>query len=185
VSQIWGRARTGRTLPLLTLLAALATACAGAGSPASLTERSDSAGTGAAEQTAPLSPLLADPARDRTALAAVPDNLPPVDDDPQQFVGLEALDVAQRLGAPALVRRDGRAEVWLYAGQGCAVDIFLYASDQEGQEGEREAGGLTARYVDLRSPTNSPGNSSANSVAEDRACLAAMLRGEMLRRRGS
>ncbi len=126
-----------------------------------------------AEDTAPPAPLIADPARDRErpALAALPPDLPEVSDDPDQFIGLDGLAVARRLGAPTLVRRDGPAEVWLYRGRDCMVDVFLYADD------EAEGAGLVTRYVDLRSP--------AKSAAEARQCLGEMLQAEALRRRGT
>jgi len=32
----------------------------------------------------------------------------------------------RQLGPPALLRREGSAEIWLYAGQDCFVDLILY-----------------------------------------------------------
>ena len=113
---------------------------------------------------------IADPTRDRDRadrLAA----LPPVSDDPQQFIGLGGLEVARRLGAPQLVRRDGPAEVWVFQGTGCALDVFLYA------QGDGEVEGLTTRHVDLRSP--------AQNETERRACLKRLLENEALRRQAA
>ncbi|MCR9219547.1 MAG: hypothetical protein NXI21_04905 [Alphaproteobacteria bacterium] len=99
-------------------------------------------------------------------------SLGPIDDDPDQFLGLGGLEVARRLGAPQIVRRDGAAEVWVYQGAGCTVDVFLYAGD-----GAAAGNGLVARFVDLRSP--------AKTAAEGRQCLKAMLEREALRQAGA
>eukprot|EP00752_Nemacystus_decipiens_P015259 g13592.t1 len=106
------------------------------------------------------------------ALAAARARLGPIDDDPDQFLGLGGLEVARRLGAPQIVRRDGAAEVWVYLGAGCTVDVFLYAGD-----GAAAGNGLVARFVDLRSP--------AKTAAEGRRCLKAMLEREALRQAGA
>ena len=107
---------------------------------------------------------------------------PPVNDDPDQFLGQSGVAVAGLLGAPDLIRRDGSAEVWQYRGtaegRSCALDVFLYGSDavapaRTGTEGIAP-GGLEVRYVDLRG--------AAASFPERRACLAAMLRAQQSRR---
>lgn len=165
------------------LLALMLTACApGAGE---LPSGDPPSADGPTEETdAANAPLLADPDRDRNApaLANLPADLPPVDDDPDQFLGLDALAVARRLGAPDLVRRDGSAEVWLYDGGGCVVDVFLYADadadtgDGAGEDASKDAG-LVARYVDLRG--------AAKTAAERRTCLADMLRTHQARAAGA
>ena len=58
--------------------------------------------------------------------------LPPsADADPDQLLGLSADDVAAKLGKPALVRRDGDAEVWQYRRVNCVLDLFLYGSRKQ------------------------------------------------------
>ena len=107
----------------------------------------------------------ADPSRDRPPEVAA---LPPLDDDPDQFLGLSGPGVSERLGAPALVRRDRDAEVWQYRSARCVVDLFLYAE---------EDGPLTVRHAEIRNPALTKG--------ERRACLAAMLRAVQRRQAGS
>lgn len=163
-------------------LSGLAACSQGAGGPAlDVPPSADGPGSDGGVGT---SSLLADPGRDRSAVASLPADQPPVDDDPDQFIGLDALAVARRLGAPDLVRRDGPAEVWLYGGSGCVVDIFLYkekgkgpARDTGGAGVPASSGGLVTRYVDLRSP--------AKTAAERRACLAQMLRAARVQARGA
>jgi hypothetical protein len=52
--------------------------------------------------------------------------LPPVNDDPQQLMGLDRDALNEKLGEPSLIRRDGDAEVWQYRGENCVLDLFLY-----------------------------------------------------------
>lgn len=86
----------------------------------------------------------------------------PVDDDPEQFLGLDTLRIDQRLGAPDLIRRDGRAEVRQFRGQACILDLFLYPATD----------GLAVKHVELRGP------SLDNSGR--RACLADLIRDRTL-----
>ncbi|MEQ8605121.1 MAG: hypothetical protein RIB45_17555 [Marivibrio sp.] len=124
---------------------------------------------GAASRQA-LAPI-ADPARDRDRAARLA-ALPTISDDPDQFLGLDALEAARRLGAPQLVRRDGTAEVWVFQGTGCTLDVFLYAGGADADEAT-----LAVRHVELRSP--------AQTQAERRACLRRLLENEALRRQGA
>jgi hypothetical protein len=82
----------------------------------------------------------------------------PVDDNPEQFLGLDGPKVDQTLGEPDLVRRDGPAEVRQFRGDDCVLDLFLYP----------ETGGLAVKHVELRGP-------SLDNVGR-RACLAEMIR---------
>ena len=52
--------------------------------------------------------------------------MPPVNTDPQQFVGLTALELVGRLGVPNFQRIDQPAMVWQYRGGSCFVDVFLF-----------------------------------------------------------
>lgn len=44
-----------------------------------------------------------------------------------ELVGLESTMVEQRLGSPALRRRDAPAELWQYRSPVCVMDVFLYS----------------------------------------------------------
>jgi hypothetical protein len=44
-----------------------------------------------------------------------------------QFLGLGPEALRRWLGEPAFRRREGTAEIWLYAGPACALDLILYA----------------------------------------------------------
>lgn len=84
-----------------------------------------------------------------------------VNDDPGQFLGASSTALADALGPPGFLRRDGPAEVWQYrrdGGAGCVLDVFLYMTGED----------LLVRHVELRGPPA--------TTAQRRACLAAMLR---------
>jgi hypothetical protein len=63
-----------------------------------------------------------------------------IDDDPQNLLGLNPRKLADQLGSPGFVRRDGSAEVWQYLAEACILDIFLY----------RNKGIFAVDYVELR-----------------------------------
>jgi hypothetical protein len=48
------------------------------------------------------------------------------------LVGLQGSDLALLLGPPSLIRRDPPAEVWQYAGPGCALHVFFYLGPDAG-----------------------------------------------------
>ncbi|TCZ58681.1 hypothetical protein [Roseicella aquatilis] len=52
----------------------------------------------------------------------------------------------QRLGEPTLRRREGTAEVWLYTGEACALDLILYPA----------AGGLRVAHAAARASGTEP-----------------------------
>ncbi|UCH72815.1 MAG: hypothetical protein JSU82_10570 [Rhodospirillales bacterium] len=58
--------------------------------------------------------------------------------DPQELLGLNAGEVTAKLGQPALIRREGDAEVWQYRQTDCVLDLFLYGT------------GRQVEHVDLR-----------------------------------
>ncbi|MGE0254833.1 MAG: hypothetical protein AB7N54_03215 [Alphaproteobacteria bacterium] len=69
-------------------------------------------------------------ARDGDERAAPRPQTPP-DDDPARLVGLAAGAITGRLGEPAMVRRDGTAQIWHYraiaeGGRACVLHLFLY-----------------------------------------------------------
>jgi len=81
------------------------------------------------------------------ALAAAPAP-PPAEAGPGPgLVGATAEALRAALGEPLLRRSEGPAQIWLYAGGGCQLDIVLYA----GEAGSRvahvqaRAGGITQR----------------------------------------
>lgn len=84
-------------------------------------------------------------------------SLPPVDEDPRQLMGLDRAALTARLGKPALVRRDGDAEVWQYRADRCVLDLFLYGAEKK------------VEHTDLR-------NRGGESEATVRGCFANMLR---------
>lgn len=85
----------------------------------------------------------------------------PVNDDPAQFMGSGVTALQEVLGTPALIRRDGKAEVWQFRGDACTLDLFLYP------EG---AAGLAVTHVELRGEGDD----------DERACLARMLRARIV-----
>lgn len=53
------------------------------------------------------------------------------------LLGDSAADLTARFGPPSLRHRDGPAEVWLYAGNGCRLDLVLYRPPAEATGGVR------------------------------------------------
>ena len=62
--------------------------------------------------------------------------------DPQLFLGQSTDQLANRLGAPSLLRKEGNVEIWQYQLSDCVVDFFFYD----------KAGTLAATHTDMRSP---------------------------------
>jgi hypothetical protein len=58
-----------------------------------------------------------------------------------ELIGLESTTVEQRLGSPALRRRDAPAELWQYRSPLCVMDLFLYS----------EGGSFRVTHVELHS----------------------------------
>ncbi|MDH5557335.1 MAG: hypothetical protein OEZ03_08290 [Alphaproteobacteria bacterium] len=83
--------------------------------------------------------------------------LPQGNGDPQHLMGLDRARLAEKLGKPALIRRDGDAEVWQYRADRCVLDLFLYGTDKK------------VEHVDLRDR----GNGGENSL---RDCFIGMQR---------
>jgi len=59
-----------------------------------------------------------------------------------QLMGLPAEAVTRWLGEPALRRPEGPAEIWLYTGASCALDVILY---RDGAQGELRVAYAAAR----------------------------------------
>ncbi len=49
--------------------------------------------------------------------------------EPAGTTGLHEADLRAVFGAPALVRRDGTAQIWRFDGAGCKAYFFLYTRD--------------------------------------------------------
>lgn len=134
------------------LLAGLA-GCTGAAGEATRREV-PVADQGTPTETAPLpagpfSPII------YNGVAPVP--IDPVNDDPEQLLGMTADSLGDILGQPDVVRRDDGVEVWQYRSEACVLDLFLYGGMKQ------------VEYVDLRDR----GDSTDVMV---RACFVRMLR---------
>ena len=108
------------------------------------------------DESAPLVNPPASPAMPYNGMAT----LPPVNDDPQQLMGLDRATLNEKLGEPALVRRDGDAEVWQYRADRCVLDLFLYGADKK------------VEHVDLRDR----GDGGSGGEESVRNCFVGMLR---------
>jgi hypothetical protein len=53
---------------------------------------------------------------------------PPPPGEPAELAGVQEAQVRMAFGAPSLVRKDGRAEIWRYDGAGCKAFFFFYLS---------------------------------------------------------
>lgn len=74
-------------------------------------------------------PSAAAPApRPAPQVTARPPAPPPINDDPNQLMGLDRGGVSALLGEPDLVRREDPAEIWQYVTAGCVFDVVLYDS---------------------------------------------------------
>jgi hypothetical protein len=85
---------------------------------------------------------------------------PPIDDDPEQLMGLGREDLGALLGKPSLVRREIPAEIWQYESKDCIFDVFLYD----------EAGRYQVSYLEAR-------DDQARKT-EARPCLNQLLRAQ-------
>ena len=56
--------------------------------------------------------------------------LVPINDDPDQLMGLAPRAVSHLLGPPSLLRTETLAQVWQYTAADCVLDIYLYAEDE-------------------------------------------------------
>lgn len=89
----------------------------------------------AVELSAPDSTTI--PESDLPVITVVPQDL-----DPQLFLGQSTDQLANRLGTPSLIRKEGNVEIWQYQLSDCVVDFFFYD----------KAGTLAATHTDMRSP---------------------------------
>jgi hypothetical protein len=75
---------------------------------------------------------------------------PPINDNPDQLMGLDPIGIEQRLGAPELRRREPPAEVWQYRTASCVLDLFLYAKSGIKEVVYVEARDFTATEIETR-----------------------------------
>ena len=77
----------------------------------------------------PLEPelILEPPATPDQKTASAP--IVPINDDPDQLMGLAPRAVSHLLGRPSLLRTETPAQVWQYTADDCVLDIYLYAED--------------------------------------------------------
>ncbi|MEN8195810.1 MAG: hypothetical protein ABFS30_04750 [Pseudomonadota bacterium] len=143
---------------VLALLAGLILAgCEATGDPSEPPPPPEPTAFGANEdEGTPLDNPPASPAMPYNGMAT----LPPINDDPQQLMGLDHESLNEMLGEPALVRRDGGAEVWQYRADRCVLDLFLYGANKK------------VEHVDLRNR----GDGGSGDEESVRDCFVGMLR---------
>ena len=90
----------------------------------------------------------------------------PLDANPRNLIGLEPRSLADKLGSPGFVRRDGEAEVWQYPSKSCILDVFLYNDD----------GKFSVDYVELRGRGSAP--------LSRQACYLKMLKAHLTPKQG-
>ncbi|GGC30783.1 hypothetical protein GCM10011504_06240 [Siccirubricoccus deserti] len=126
--------------PRLRLLLLLPAGCAGAEAPtAELRAALDqgSASLAAMGQLVPATLQLTDPPPDTppSGDAIAWPHRPARPGGPRaaaQLLGVGPGELRRLLGEPTLRRAEGTAEVWLYAGGGCALDLILYPAARGG-----------------------------------------------------
>ena len=104
-------------------------------------------------------PVTQAPARPPQVVARPPEPVePPIDDNPDQLMGLDRSGLTALLGKPDLVRREQPAEIWQYLAANCVFDVVLYDSGQR----------YRVTYLEAR-------NAEADRLAP-RPCLNQILR---------
>lgn len=164
-------ARAGTITLALGLL--ILAACSAPGSTARDSENNSQPSSKAAESSseAPSSRTALDPlapeqaleppgATDQKTARAPVAPIAPINDDPDQLMGLAPRAVNRLLGPPSLLRTETPAQVWQYTAADCVLDIYLYAED-----GTPDRSRVT--YYEIRR-TESPGSGA-------RACFADII----------
>lgn len=137
------RAISCRRLPTVTalvgLMALTLAACASgpaarSGAAAAPSDRSGASASEAPAETAALPP-------------AAPPTL-------ARLKGLTAVELKTALGEPTLLRHDGAAQLWQYAGSGCVLHVFLY----------QDHGTFRVTYAEVR--VDDPGVSNPPTCVE-------------------
>ena len=85
----------------------------------------------------------------------------PINDDPDQLMGLAPHAVNRLLGPPSLLRTELPAQVWQYTAADCVLDIYLYAEEERPDRSR-------VTYYEIRRAE--PASASA------RACFADIIR---------
>jgi hypothetical protein len=140
---------------------------AGPSRQAAGTQSSDAPGAATAppQTTARTAPAKADKSSEApAALASLPPATAPAAREaptPARLKGFTVSELRAALGAPTLLRRDGPAQLWQYAGSGCVLHVFLYD----------ETGGFRVRYSEVR--IDDPGAASPPTCVEWKATVQA------------
>lgn len=146
--------RLGLLLGLLGLAA-----CQTTGKTTGTTNTAPAKAPAAAVQTPEAAPAAPAPARPPQVVARPPEPVePPIDDNPNQLMGLDRSGLTALLGKPDLVRREQPAEIWQYVAANCVFDVVLYDSGQR----------YRVTYLEAR-------NAAADRLAP-RPCLNQILR---------
>lgn len=153
--------RKGRTVFGLALAAAVLSACQttgsstpGATAPKTTAPKPVTAEVVPAEAAAPAPQTAARPPQPVVTA-------PPINDNPNQLMGLDRDSLAALLGQPDLVRREKPAEIWQYVTTDCVFDVVLYDSGPA----------YRVTYLEAR-------NAAADRL-EPRPCLNQVLRNRM------
>jgi len=104
----------------------------------------------------PISAIMPSPLQGVRTLALPdgPENRRPADAPPAsaaELLGLGPEGLRHRLGEPVLRRAEGTAEIWLYTGPACALDLVLY----------RESGRLRVAHAAARASGAEPRTEAA------------------------
>lgn len=142
--------------------------------------------TACARPDAPQISAPTDPALD--AQAALPGGTPPLPPEkplderviallnrgPELLIGIGPDQITAYLGAPALVRHDAPAEVWMYQSQTCHLDLFLYSSEpwrddlRERERRQQTASDYRVTYYEIRGP-------NGETAPGGRSCVSALV----------
>lgn len=81
------------------------------------------------------------------------------------LLGDSAADLVSLLGPPSLRHRDGPAEVWLYAADGCRLDVVLYPPSADA------AGAVRVSLAEIRGSHPVGTRSLSLAPSEEGTCL--------------
>ena len=93
---------------------------------------------------------------------------------PELLIGIGPDQLTAYLGAPALIRHDAPAEVWMYQSQTCYLDLFLYSSEQwrddlqDRKHRPEKASDYRVTYYEIRSPSGEP-------APDGRSCISTLV----------
>lgn len=152
--------RKGFTVFGLLITAAVLSACQTTGSTSPGATAKAAAPEAAAAKVVPAE--AAQPAPQTAARPPQPVvTAPPINDNPNQLMGLDRDGLVTLLGQPNLVRREKPAEIWQYVTADCVFDVVLYDRGPA----------YRVTYLEAR-------NAAADRL-EPRPCLNQVLRNRM------